>query len=100
MDPSDRALVLSDSMPLKLLLEPFGQMARVGKEALLPLVDSCFIFEEEGAFNDGLTGDVAEIVALRSKVIFIEDAMVFFAFHLFNLLYLLMSLSSPSTSAA
>jgi hypothetical protein len=40
MEPPDRALVLSDSMPLKLLVEPFGQMERVGKGALLPFVDS------------------------------------------------------------
>jgi hypothetical protein len=65
MDPSARALVLSDSVPLKLLVEPFGQMERVGNEALLPFADSFFRFEEGGAFNDDLTGDVAEIVAPR-----------------------------------
>ncbi|MEA2729406.1 MAG: hypothetical protein QOD93_4966 [Acetobacteraceae bacterium] len=45
MDPPDRALVLSDSLLLKLLVEPFGQMECVGKEALLPFVDSFFRFE-------------------------------------------------------
>jgi hypothetical protein len=46
-------------MPLKLLVEPFGQAERVGKEVLLPLV-GFFGFEEGGAFNNGLIRDFAQ----------------------------------------